>query len=121
MVTRKTKAEIFDGFDELHKSMVETDYLRPLHMFDDDDEFYTNGEHYIDIESADELVTFAAAKAMLDACNLKQDFVESSISVDELIKNDGKIENFDKLLIEYARADMGNFLEFLWEQYEKEN
>ena len=119
MVTIKTKFDIFENLDEQLKDNITTELMKYLYTFDDDDEFYTDGEHYIDIESAKELVTYAAAKAMLDACVLKHDFFESSISIDELIENDGKIENFDKLLIEYASADIAFYLEFLWEKYEK--
>ena len=119
MVTKKTKAEIFDNFDDLHKSAVETEYCIPLYTFDDDDEFYTNGEHYIEVEQVERLMSYIAGIAMLDEYDLWDEYLQWA-GVKQLLRDKQTItaDEMETKLFSYLADDMEFYLEFLWEKYE---
>lgn len=119
MVMKKTKAEIIYDYGEDVANSIYTETGNYVGDADEDDEFYTNGSEYVEVDKAHRLLSFLTGISMLDAMGMWESFYEW-LDLRKMFVNRIPITSEDekKFILEYIAEDMEYYLEYLWEEYD---
>lgn len=125
-----TKTEILDDIrdrydedDYAWASVIMCENGKHVDDYGDEDEFYTDGEHYIPMDYAEELYDLESAIAYVKAKGLEKELVEYVLPMERItlaiVNGEGfsiSSEVVKELLKEFIEDDYDDYIEFLMEE-----